>query len=130
MPTVEISSNKLLDAVRQMPPEEFTAFIEQALALRPQPKTTILSAEETKLIERINRGLSLEWRKRYSQLIRKRKKVRLTSQQHQELLELTHQMECRDADRAAALLELAHLRAVPIRVLMKQMGIEAPPVHG
>jgi hypothetical protein len=36
MPTIEISGENLLDAVKQMPPEEFDAFIERALLLRAQ----------------------------------------------------------------------------------------------
>jgi hypothetical protein len=54
----------------------------------------------------------------------------LTSDEHAELLKLTHEAENRDAERAAALLELAKLRRLPIRVLMKQMGIKAAAVHG
>jgi hypothetical protein len=44
------------------------------------------------------------------------------------VLKLTHKAESQDADRAAALLELAKLRRVPVRLLMKQMSIEAPPI--
>jgi hypothetical protein len=54
----------------------------------------------------------------------------LTEKEHTELLALTSAAENQDAGRAAALLELATLRRLPIRVLMKQMGIQAPPVHG
>jgi hypothetical protein len=35
-------------------------------------------------------------------------------------------VETCDADRAAALLELAKLRGVSLRVVMKQMGIQTP----
>jgi hypothetical protein len=130
MPTIEISNADLLNAVQQMAPEEFDAFIEQALSLRAPSKAATLSAEETGLIERINRGLPAALSRRYAQLMRKRKRNRLTSHEHQELLELTHQSESRDADRAAALLELATLRHMPIRVLMKQMGIQAARLDG
>jgi hypothetical protein len=130
MPTIESSNSELLNAVQQMAPEEFDAFIEQVLLLRAQSKVVTLSAEETRLMERINRGLPEELSKRYAQLIRKRKKVRLTSREHQELLELTNQAESRDADRAAALLQLAKLRQMPLRALMKQLGIQAPLIDG
>jgi len=46
------------------------------------------------------------------------------------LLKPTHQFESQNADRAAALLELANLRGVPIRLLMKQTGITAAPLNG
>jgi hypothetical protein len=130
MPTIEISGQSLLDAVKQMSPEEFDAFLERALSLRAQPKPTILSARETKLISRINRGLPEELCECYRQLRQRLKKKLLTADEHQELLKLTREAESRDADRAAALLELAKARSVPLRILMKQMGIEPPPVHG
>lgn len=47
-----------------MPPAEFDAFIARALSQRPQPKASTLSARETKLISRINRGLPEELSKR------------------------------------------------------------------
>jgi hypothetical protein len=130
MPTIEISGQNMLDAVKQMPPEEFDAFIERAISLRAQPKSSTLSARETKLISRINRGLPEELSKRYGQLRQRLKKKLLTDAEHQELLKLTREVESRDADRAAALFELAKLRCVPLRLLMKQMGIEQMPVHG
>ena len=130
MPTIEISGQNLLDAVKQMAPEEFDAFIERAISLRSQPTASKLSAHETKLISRINRGLPEELSKRYGHLRQRLKKKLLTSYEHQELLELTREAETSDADRAAALLELAKVRRMPLRILMKQMGIQPPPAHG
>jgi hypothetical protein len=54
----------------------------------------------------------------------------LSDKEHGELLKLTHESESRDADRAAALLELANLRRIPIRLLMKKTGIKAAPLNG
>ena len=102
MPTIEISGQNLLDAVKRMAPNEFDAFIEQALSLRAQPRPSTLSARETKLIARINRGLSEEFSKRYGHLTRRLKKELLTDDEHEELLELTRQAESLDAERAAA----------------------------
>src|SRR5438105_8857866 len=66
MATTAINGKNLLDVVKQMPPEQFDAFMAEALALR-KPRA-MLSAQETKLIKQINRGLPLELRKRYAQL--------------------------------------------------------------
>lgn len=119
----------LLEAAKQLPPAELEAFINGALSLRAQAKATTLSKKETKLIKQINRGLPAELCKRQAWLTGRLKKEILTATEHQELLHLTHMAESRDAERAAALLELAKLRGLPVRVLMKQMGIQAPPVH-
>src|SRR5436309_2136739 len=130
MPTTESSGPDLLKAVQKLGPEELDAFLEQALSLRSLPRTGTLSAEESRLVKRINRGLPDRVRKRCAQLSLKQKRKTLTSTEHTELLALTHEAESRDAERAAALLELAKLRGIPIRVLMKRMGIKAAPLHG
>lgn len=130
MSAIQVNGPDLLKAVKQLGPKEFDAFLQQAVALRHQPKAATLSAEESRIIKRINRGLPEKLRRRYSQLVHKRDKRTLTRDEHAELLKLTHDLESRDAERAAALLELAKLRRVPLRVLMKQMGIKAAPVHG
>jgi hypothetical protein len=121
-----IANGNLLDAVKEMSPSEFDAFIDEALSVRRRKRPATLSPQETKLIERINRGLPVDLSKRYAQLVGRRKKRRLTEEEHRELLQLTHEAESRDADRAAALLELSKIRRVPLRVLMKQMGIGTP----
>ena len=130
MATIQVSGPDLLRAVQQLGPEELDVFLQQALSLRNQPKTATLSAEESRLIKQINRGLPEEVRSRYAQLLHKRKKRALTGNERTELLKLTREVESRDAERAAALLELAKLRRVPIRMLMKQMGIKAAPLDG
>jgi hypothetical protein len=119
MPTTAHNGADLLDVVRQMPPKDFEAFIEAALSLRNPPRAT-LSARETKLIKQINRGLPLELRRRSAQLAGRQKKGNLTAYEHEELLKLTHEAENRDADRAAALVELAKLRHLPVRTLTTQ----------
>jgi len=130
MAVTEVSGPDLLKAVKQLGPEEFDAFLEQALSLRRGHKAATLSARESRLIKQINRGLAQDVSSRYAHLIQKRKKKTLTETEHTELLQLTHEVESRDAARAAALLELAKLRRVPIRVLMKQMGIKAAAIDG
>jgi hypothetical protein len=128
-PKTSESTNKPKAYAVNMAPEEFDAFIERAFSVRKQQRTSTLSAHETKLIKRINRGLPAEFCKRHALLTGRRKKRVLTAQEKQELLELTHQVEMRDGERAAALLELANLRRLPVRLLMKQMGIQAAPIH-
>jgi hypothetical protein len=129
MPTTARNGKDLLDAIKQMPPEEFDALIDEALSLRRAPKAT-MSAQETTLIKQINHGLPLELRRRCALLTGRQKKGTLSAVAHEELFRLTHEVESRDADRAAALVELAKLRRLPVRTLMQQMGIKAPSIHG
>jgi DNA-binding CsgD family transcriptional regulator len=128
MATSATYDRDLLEVVEQMEPEEFDAFIEQALARRSRAPAARLSKKETELIQRINRGLPAASSARYAKLARKRDRRTLTATEHAELLRLTHDIESRDAERAQALWELAQLRGISVRALMKQLGIKAPPV--
>lgn len=130
MATGEIGRPELLKAVQQLGPEEFDRFLEQALALRKPSKPATLSAKESRLLARINRGIPADVSRRCAELARKRKRRALTAEEHRELLGLTHDVETRDAERAAALAQLAKVRRVPVRTLMKTLGIRAAPVRG
>ena len=130
MPTIESNGDDLLEAVKNMGPQEFDAFLEEALAARSPNKAATLSAKQTKLFKRFNRGLSPDISKRYALLVGRRKKGTLAADEFDELLHLTHEAESCDADRAAVLLELANIRQLPVRALMKQMGIKTPAIHG
>lgn len=130
MPNAPITSKDLLDQVKRMSSEEFDDFISRAIKLRNGSAAPRLSRRETELVEKVNRGLSPALAKRYAQLAKRRDRRQLTDAEHQELLALTHEAETCDAERAAALLELATLRGVAVRVLVKQMGIEALPADG
>ena len=119
MPTIEVKGKDLLEVVKQLPPKEFDAFINGALSLRAQPKASTLLRKETKRIKQIGHGLPVDLCKRQAELAGRLKKGTLTPAEHQELLEITHVKESRDAERAAA----------PVQVLMRQMGNQAPPIH-
>lgn len=129
MPTIQVSHKDLLEVVKQLQREEFDAFIEEALALRGPRRAATLSAEESKLMKRINRGLPVEMCRRHAHLAKRRDKASLTSAERRELLRLSHEAESRDADRAVALVKLASLRRLPVRTLMKQMGIQPPSIN-
>ena len=108
-----------------MEASEFESFVQQAMALRGEQTSTTLSPAETALVQRINRGLPLDVRTQYSALVKRRNRNLLTPEEHDELIKLTQQAEIQDADRAAALVELAKRRRIPVKTLMKQMRIQA-----
>jgi hypothetical protein len=120
----------LISAVQQLDPAEFDAFLAEAIKLRQPPKARTLSPRESKQLREINRGLPESATNRYQRLSRARRRRSLTVDEHAELLQLTHEFESRDAERAAALAKLAKIRDIPVRVLMRQLGIQAPPVDG
>jgi hypothetical protein len=81
------------------------------------------------LLQRINHGLPPEKRDRYQELIAKRQAQTLLPEEHQELLHLTDEAELADAERIAALVELARMRQVSLEELMRDPGLQ-PPGNG
>jgi hypothetical protein len=89
-----------------------------------QPTVPRLSKRETRLFLRINRHLTLEKQQRYDELKQKREDETLTKAEHKELLQFVEEIEDIWADRLRAVIELAKLRGISPRELMKQLEIE------
>ncbi len=106
------------------------ATLEKNLPREPARKTKLppcLSAAETELLLKINRGFDEQTWERYDELKAKRRAESLTAQAHAELVALTNQQEALNLERVQALAELARLRKVGLREVMQQLGINPPP---
>jgi hypothetical protein len=127
MPMVPLQANLSTDdlvlAVDQLSTSELDEFVGRILKLRARRRVRSLSAEETTLLQRINQGLSHELQDRYQILIARRDTRTLTPEEHKELLRITDQVEQSEADRGAALLELAQLREVSVDQVLRELGI-------
>jgi len=104
--------------------EEFTS---QVIAMRAQRRagSLSLSLSESEFLEEINRGMPGESRCRLEELVARRQDEALSSEEHQELLQLTKQLESLEAERARHLVDLASLRGVSLSELLEQLGISA-----
>jgi len=122
----ELSTDKLLKAVGQLNKSELEQFVSQVINLRAQRLVHSLSQAEAQLIVKINQGLPPEVQKRYDELIDKRREESLSSDEYDELLRLTDQIENLEARRMGYLSELARYRKVSLTELMENMGIQPP----
>ena len=123
---VQLSTNKLYEAVERLSRAELQQFVDRVLALHAQRKAPHLSIKESALLTKINQGLPLAANTRLNQLVSKRRANTLTSEEHAELLQLIDQLEEAEAKRAQALAQLARLRGVSMTALMRELGIRAP----
>jgi hypothetical protein len=73
----------------------------------------------------INRPIPAELQQRYDLLLAKRQTETLLPNEYDDLLRLTEQIETLEAQRVAALAELARLRGTSLRALMTRLGIPA-----
>lgn len=128
MPTLQIATDQLLEAARQLPPPEFNQLLERLLAWRGQLMNAAprLSAAETDLLLKINQGFAPAQQQRYDELLEKRDARTLTPAEYQELLDLTDQVEAFNVERVQALADLARLRQVSLPEVMRRLGLDTP----
>lgn len=69
-----------------------------------------LSQPETGLLLQINQGLPAGVQQRFDELVAKRRAERITPDELRELIQITDEIEQRDAKRLTALVELARVR--------------------
>ena len=89
----------------------------------PKPKTSVLTADETRLFQIINKGFSDDFWTKLHNLNKKRKAETLTEIERLELIDLTEQMEAQNVERMKALIELADIRQIDLDILMNQLGL-------
>lgn len=123
---VRVSSSDLLQAVDQLETTELAQFVEGVLVLKARRLAPVLSPQETELLQKISRGLSADEQQRYLKLIRRRQEETITETELTELLALSDKVEAMNAERMAALAELAQLNQVPLPQLMADLDIEPP----
>jgi hypothetical protein len=130
MATIQLQSQISLDAlvsgVEQLSTPDLEWLTNQVLALRAKRRAPSLPRKEAELLQKINQGLSIEVQQRFTLLTAKRRTETLTAEEYQELLELVDEIELKDAKRVEYLAELAQLRNISLRMLMKQLDIRPP----
>ena len=127
MLTIQIEKEQLLDAILQMPQRELEQFVAKAFSLKARERTSALSEREAELLFKINQGLPSATQRRLNKLIDKRRADTISAKELRELKKLTDQIEKSDAKRLELLTELARLRNVPLRKLIKQLGLNPTP---
>ena len=132
MPTVEVPAEltieTLLKAAEQLSAEQLDRFAHQIVALRGRRLGPSLSREETALLLEINRGVPVEVQSRFNELTGQRDSRSLTDAEHEELLNLTDEIECHEARRVERLVALARFRGISLNQLTEQLQI-APQSH-
>lgn len=83
-----------------------------------------LPRQEAELLRKINRSISqIQW-ERYDQLLAKRRTETLTSEELDELISLSDQIEAANVRRIKYLAELARLRNSTVSALIAELGIK------
>jgi hypothetical protein len=119
IPTVSCA-NAILE---KLPGESLVRAVEFLEALSHeavQESETTPEVKETALLETIQRRLPPEDQKRLAYLRQRNEAEEITDVEHQELLVYIDRVEQRDAERAEALIKLAQLRQVDLKILIQE----------
>lgn len=127
MPTIQIDTEQLLNAALQMPQSELEQFVARLFALKARQDAPGMSEREAELLMKINQGLPSAQQERLNELIDKRQARTINAKELRELEKLTDQVETFDAERLKLLTELAPLRGISLRKLIKQLGLKPVP---
>jgi hypothetical protein len=123
MPSIQIEKDQLLEAVLQLPERELEQFVAKAISIKARERSQALTEREAELLLEINQGLPRATQRRLNQLIEKRRAETISAKELRELKTLTDEIEEADVNRLELLIELSHLRNVPLRKLIKQLGL-------
>jgi hypothetical protein len=127
MPTIHNGTDELLQAALQLPPVEWEQFVTRLFTLKARERAPVLAERESELLGQIYQGLPTATQQRLNELIEKRQGYTITETELQELNALTDQVELFDAARLERLIELAHLRNMPLAQLIQQLGLKPVP---
>lgn len=119
-------SPDLLVAASALDAEGFERLVDGLLRVRAGRIARRVDSGETSLLARINAGPAPDEWSRYFELRQRQERGSIASDERAELLRLTDAIELYQADRVAALTELAVLRGVSIERLMAELGIDRP----
>jgi hypothetical protein len=110
--------------LEQLPGESLVRAVEFLEALSQESlqgsKTPLPEAEEATLLEIIQRRLSPEEQERLAYLRQQNEIGVITDTERQELLMYVDRVEQQDAERAEALIKLAQLRQVDLKLLINE----------
>lgn len=110
--------------LEQLPRESLVRAVEFLEALSqeslPEAEAPKPEASEAALLQIIQRRLSAEEQERLAYLRQQNEMGIITETEHQELLIYVERVEQQDAERAEALIKLAQLRQVDLKVLINE----------
>jgi len=116
---------KVMQLVEQLPEESLSEVIEllsNLLRQTRQSQLLISSSSEEFLLQVIDRRLLPDDQARLDYLREQNESADITEAEHQELLAFVSRVENEDAERAAAILQLAQIRKVDVLSLIKEFS--------
>ena len=124
--SLRLQLEEVLDGVSQLDTPDLEKFLVEVAHLLAKRKAKTIPQREAELLLNINQSLlDHKAQEKYDQLYTKLQEETITALEHESLLKLIQQREEKAVERMSYLVELAQLRKVSIKELMKQLGIDS-----
>ncbi len=123
MQVPHLYTNNLLQDIAQLDTssiEQLKADMEAILAKRKQ---IVKQKKEQQLVQKIHQYTASDTYKRYQVLLEKSRLETITTENYQELMTLTAQIENNNTERLEHLMTLAKIRKKTLREVMQELGL-------
>jgi predicted transcriptional regulator len=123
MQVPHLYTNNLLQDIAQLDTssiEQLKADMEVILAKRKQ---IVKQKKEQQLVQKIHQYTASDTYKRYQVLLEKSRLETITTEDYQELMALTTQIENNNTERLEHLMTLAKIRQKSLREVMQELGL-------
>ena len=124
---VDLAIEDVLVGVADLETSELEQFLQKIGRLVARRKSPSVSDRETVLLKAINKATPLALQNSYEVLSKKLHEETISESEHAELLAIIDKLEAKKVERLQNLIELSHLRNVPLNDLMKNLNL---PIHG
>jgi hypothetical protein len=118
-----LSINTIYHELEGLDKRSLDTFIDNILSLRVRRELSDRQIQESQLLLKINKGLSLKESERYQLLNQKRFDEIISEEEYLELEKLVEKIEKLNLNRLKYLTALARLRSVSVRELMIQLNL-------
>ena len=118
-----LSINTIYNELESLDKHSLDTFIDNILSLRVRREFSDRQIQESQLLLKINKGLSLKEYERYQFLNQKRFDETISEEEYLELEKLVEKIEKLNVSRLKYLTTLARLRKVSVRDLMAQLNL-------
>jgi hypothetical protein len=118
-----LSINTIYHELEGLDKHSLDTFIDNILSLRVRRELSDRQIQESQLLLKINKGLSLKEYERYQLLNQKRFGEIISEEEYLELEKLVEKIEKLNVNRLKYLTALARLRSVSVRDLMIQLNL-------
>ena len=132
MASVEIKSkfkiglDEILQAIAKLEVSELEKFLKKVEQIVAQKNKKQPSNREEELIQKISQSYPSELKNRYDELNQKMKIDTLSSEEYNEMIELSDQFETLDSQRLKHLIELSELRNTSLESIIKEFKPQSP----